>query len=420
MRSLLQITLSTAFVLSLFSGCAQQQPKPEEKKQLTDPTLPVVQINGHISDMRAVAFEWQKVKDPRVAGFNVYRNLADDETGKLKHIDTVESHYVTHYLDEEVKPDKRYNYRFTTFNAEGAESHGSETVTVTTLPVIASVSFFASIDNMPRSAKLIWRPHTNPKVKGYRIERKRLEEPEWTTVDNVNGRLSAEFIDTGLKDNGIYKYRLRAITYDKIVSTPSEIVTVTTKPLPTPVENIAATRDLPKKIVLTWAPHSVKDFDYYKIYRNDDADGTYDYHVKTRDTRFEDTVEEDGKVYFYKIAAVDKDGLESQLNPVPNQGSTLIKPMSPVMTKAFYSDNSFRLHWQNSDARTVSYTVIKTTHQSWINKSVQEIVGVKQTQFTDIEIAPDTRYEYQVVAVDEYGIASEPTEAVELSFKAEK
>ena len=419
MKSLLQIVSSTILAITLFSGCTPQ-PKPEEQKEITDPTLPIVQINGHITDMKSIAFEWQSVTDPRVSGIYVYRGLANDESGKLVRIDTIKSRHVTHYLDTNVEPDTRYNYRFTTFNDKGAQSPGSETLTVNTMPVIASVSFFSSISNMPRSAKLIWRPHTNSKVKGYRLERQSLEDPEWKAIDNINGRLSAEYIDEELKDNSVYKYRLRAITYDGIVSTPSEIATVTTKPLPLPVKNVSATTDLPRKVVLTWAPHGAKDFDYYKVYRADDADGRYDYHVKTRDTRFEDVIESDGTLFFYKVAAVDKDGLESPVSPVPAQGATLVKPASPVMTKAFFKDNSFRLHWQGSDARTVSYTVIKTTHKNWISKSVQEITGVKQSQYTDVDIQPDIRYEYQVMAVDKNGIASEPTEPAALSFQVEK
>ncbi len=416
MRSLIQIALSTALALTLFSGCTQQ-PEPETPKERIDPTLPIVQLNGQITDMTSIAFEWKKVEDPRVAGYHVYRGLAADESGKLVRIDTVKSRFVTHYLDTQVDPDTGYRYRFTCYGENGAESHGSDTVTVNTQPVLPSVSFFASIDNMPRSAKLIWRPHTNLKVKGYRLERQSLEDPEWHDVDNINGRLSAEFIDTDLKDNSVYKYRLRAVTYDKIVSTPSNIVTVTTKPLPDPVQDVVATTDLPRKIVISWAPHGAADFDYYKVYRSDDVDGGFDYHVKTRDTRFEDAVAEDGKVYFYKIAAVDKDGLESLVGPVPAQGATLAKPATPVMTKAYYQDHSFRIHWQGTDSRTVSYTVVKTTHKSWISKAVQEITGVHQGEYADVEIQPDTRYEYQVMAVDRFGIASEPTEPVALTFQ---
>ena len=416
MRLSLQTLLSTLLLLTLFSGCARQ-PQPEQ--QVVDPTLPVVHINGHISDINAIAFEWRKIEDPRTVGVHIYRRLADVD-GKLVRIATVESRYVTHYLDANVEPGTRYIYRFTSYNAKGAESQGSESVTAATLPALPAVSFFASIDNMPRSAKLIWRPHPDLRVKSYRIERQSLESPEWRKIVELNGRLNAEYIDSDLKDNNVYKYRILAVTYDKLASEPSQIVRVTTKPLPAPVQNIRATSDLPGRILLSWEPYASKDFDYYKVYRSETAKEGYDYHVKIRDTSFADDVNTPGKIYFYKVAAVDKDGLESPLPALPVQGSTLGRPAAPAMTNAAYADRSFRLRWQNSDPRTVSYTLIKTTHLSWVKKSVKKITNIMQPQYTDVDIAPDTRYEYQVVAVDANGIDSEPTDPVELSFPAEQ
>ena len=90
------------------------------------------------------------------------------------------------------------------------------------------------------------------------------------------------------------------------------------------------------------------------------------------------------------------------------------------MTGAKYVDNSFRFHWKANDPRTVSYVLIKTTKKSWISKSVEEITAIKDNQFTDLDIAADTQYEYQVVAVDKNGIRSEPTKASELSFSKVK
>jgi fibronectin type 3 domain-containing protein len=360
MKLSLQTLLSTLLLLTLFSGCTRQ---PEPKQQVVDPTLPVVHINGHISDMNAIAFEWRKVEDPRIAGVHIYRRLADVK-GKLVRIATVDSRYVTHYLDANVEPDTRYIYRFTSFNAKGAESPGSESITASTLPLIEPVSFFASIGNMPRSAKLIWRPHPDLRVNSYRIERQSLEVPEWHKIVEVKGRLNAEYIDSDLKDNNVYKYRIRAVTFDKLATEPSKIVRVTTKPLPTPVQNVRATSDLPGRILLSWQAVPSEDFDYYKVYRSETAKGGYDYHVKTRDTSFPDEVKSPGKIYFYKVTAVDKDGLESPLPALPAQGSSLGRPAAPVMTHAAYADRSFRLRWQNSDPRTVSFTLVKTTHHS--------------------------------------------------------
>ncbi len=416
MRSSLRILSSTLLLLAFFSGCA---PQPQPERKVVDPTLPTVHINGHLDDMTAIAFEWTKIEDPRVVGVHIYRRLAHVQ-GELVRIATVESRFVTHYLDTNVEPGIDYVYRFTSYNAKDAESQGSESVTASTLPRITPVSFFASIDNMPRSAKLIWRPHTDARVKGYKVERQSLEKPEWKEVGFVNGRLNAEYIDSGLEDNNVYNYRLRTVTYDKILSEPSTIVRVSTKPLPLPVQGLTATSNLPGRIVLAWNSNETPDFDFYKIYRSESSDGDYDYHVKTRDIGFTDEVAEPGKIYFYKLSAVDKDGLESPLSALPAQGSTLVRPAAPVMTSASHVDRTFRLRWQNSDERTVSFTLVKTTHHNWVKKTVQKITNIQQPQYTDVDIAADIRYEYQVVAVDANGIESEPTEPVELSFPAEQ
>jgi hypothetical protein len=55
-----------------------------------------------------------------------------------------------------------------------------------------------------------------------------------------------------------------------------------------------------------------------------------------------------------------------------------------------------------------------------VKKSVKNITNIKQMQYTDVDIAPDIRYEYQVVAIDANGIPSRPTDAVELSFPADQ
>ncbi len=418
MKSLTQLISSIALTLILFSGCAKQ---PEATKEVKiDPTLPVLSINGYLADMNAVAFEWKPIQDARVEGIYVYRSNPETGDGKLHRIDAIEQRAATHYTDTNVVPGTAYQYRFSSYMANGHESQASETISVNTLPVISSVSFFESIGNMPRSAKLIWRPHTNIKVKGYQIERQTLEDPEWNVLAYIDHRLSAEYIDSGLKDNHVYKYRLRAVTYDKLVSTPSNIVKVVTKPLPNPVTNLTTTTDLPQKITLNWDASSAPDFSHYNIYRSTSATRGFDYHVKLKETTFTDTVKEDGASYFYKVTVVDSDGLESPRDTVAMQGTTLHQPKTPVITDAQVINGAATLHWKNNDVRTASYVLIKTTKKSWIDKSIQEIKNIKETQFTDVDIAADTVYLYQVVAVDQYGVRSKPSIEAELSFSAER
>jgi fibronectin type 3 domain-containing protein len=420
MNVLTKLLLTTTSTLLLFSGCAKMPGAPEETK--IDPTLERISINGYLTDMKAIAFEWKSISDERVKGVYVYRNdPGAEDKKKLVRIDTLKSRYTTHYVDDDVEPGTLYRYSFSTYGAKGTESKASKLAEVSTLPVLTSVSFFRSIGRMPRSAKLIWRPHTSLNVKGYRVERKDPGSDEWRVIEKIDGRLSAEFIDTDLQDNQRYEYRLRAVTFTGVVSTPSETVTVITKPLPKPVKSLKATEGKPRVITVKWTPSQKNGIDYYKLYRSDEPDDDFIYYAKVQTNSFTDKIEEDGEMFYYKVTAVDKDGLEGELVAVGAvRGTTLAKPLTPANPKGALQNKKALLQWQKADKRTVGYVVRKTTRKSWIDKETKEFTGIRSTRFTDADIEPDVGYTYEILAIDKYGIRSEPSEPLELSYEAVK
>lgn len=411
MRILNLIALSTVSAL-LISGCSSTPTPPTE--DAIDTTLPVISLNGHIEDMKSVAFEWKDAKDPRVNGIYIYRSNPNDTDKQIRRYATITNRFATHYVDTDVTPNTKYQYFFTTFS-DKAQSQKSELVSVNTLPVLQSVAWIQSIQNMPRSAKILWRPHTNPRVDGYIIERKSLQDQDFIKIANINGRLNAEYIDSNLEDGQVYKYRLRAVTYDDIVSTPSETVQAVTKQIPLDIKGLIITNNLPKKIRLSWQPSSAKDFDYYKVYRGTDAKDSLSYYAKVVNPEFTDNIDEDGKEYFYKVTAVDKDGLESDENVAALQGFTLVKPNKPTILEAKIVNNKAELKWSKTDLRTKSFTVVKTIKKGWLDSEVDEIKGITDTSYTDPKIYSGVEYIYQIKAVDENNIESEPSSAVELS-----
>lgn len=416
MNSSIRYTLSVSLALSLFSGCA---PQPAPQKTVTiDSTLPTPSMNGFIADITSIAFEWKPVADPRVTGYYVYRNTPGAEDQKLQRIATIDSRFATHYVDNDLKAGSEYQYRFATITKEGSESVASETVLVATQPMIAPVSFFQAVGNMPRSAKLLWRPHPNGKINGYVLERQDATDQKWNTVTTISGRLNAEYIDRELKDAQVYHYRIKATTFDKLTTEPSEMSKVITKPLPPEIKNITSTNDLPRAIKLSWEPSSITDLSHYNIYRATNPNGRFEYHVKLETTTFTDTITEDGKFYFYKITAVDKDGLESMQSSVATQGSTLAKPQTPIAYEGHIQNKAVELKWKNSDNRTQNYTVVKTTKTSWISRESIDINNITDTAFHDGDIKPDTTYLYEIMSVDKNGIRSLPTEAIELRYEA--
>ncbi len=407
--------MSISLALSLFSGCAL---KPTPEKQATiDPTLPVPSLNGSLSDINAIAFEWKAISDPSVSGYNIYRSTPAENNQTLTRIAVITSRFATHYVDEKLTPNTQYHYRFTSTGKEYSESNGSEMMEAFTLPMIAPVSFFQSVGNMPRSAKLLWRPHPNARINGYAIDRLNVNDQKWSEIATITGRLNAEYIDRDLKDAQVYSYRVRAITFDKMSTEPSETAKVVTKPLPPEIKNITATTNLPKAIALKWEASTLTDLSHYNIYRSASSDGEYTYRVKLTETNFTDTTKEDGEVFYYKITAVDKDGLESPMSTPLTQGSSLEKPHTPIAYDGKIDANGVDLQWTNNDPRVLSYTVIKTTKTSWVSRESVEINNIKETKFHDSSIKPNTGYIYEVVGVDKDGIRSLPTQGIELYFE---
>ncbi|MCK9490821.1 MAG: hypothetical protein M0Q24_01925 [Sulfurimonas sp.] len=403
-----------ASLLLLFSGCGGISPKPSDETKI-DKTLPIVKLtqSGTVEDMNAIAFEWNAIVDERVKGVYVYKQKNSLEGSELRRYKTLNNRFTTHFLDNDVTPDTSYTYSFKTFSQD-AESQMSEMKTLNSLPVLQSVVWIKSIENMPRAAKLIWRPHANQKVKSYIIERRTLEEESWKRIATIDGRLNAEFIDTGLKDDFVYKYRVKVETFDKITSTPSEIVQVVTKPLPNPVRYIVATTDLPRKIEINWEKSEAKDFHRYHLYRSTSSTGSYELIAKLYNPTFTDVIEEDSKEYFYRVSVVEKNGLESIHDKISIQGITLMKPQTPSLLEAKLIGDKIEINWNNKDSRVIKYSVVKKSKTGWFDAKEEEFIDIKGTRFTDPEIGPNITYYYRVYAIDAYGLKSNPSIEVQV------
>lgn len=408
--------VSTLLAVSLltFSGCVSTL-KPKNKA-VVDTSLPIVTLtqSGVYTDMKAVGFEWNSIKDSRVDGIYVYKQTMDEKVAEHKYYDTVKSRFVTHYVDENVEPNTQYSYYFKTFSKD-LESQPSQATVVGTLPALDSVSWIYAAQDMPRTAKILWRPHTNQIVKEYILERKTLSEKSWNKLAIIKGRLSAEYIDDNLKDNHVYKYRILVETYNDIKSKPSKEVKVITKALPGEVENIVATKNLPKKIKLNWKIGNVKDFSHFNIYRSEKLERSYKLLSTANNIGYIDELEEDGKDYFYRVSAVDKDGLESVHHKNSAHGKTLIRPDVPSLVEAKMVGDNLEIKWSSNDPRAKSFIVNKGTSKSLFDKSTEEFVDIKGNKFIDTKVEPTTTYTYEVYSVDEFSIKSEASIEVKFS-----
>ena len=191
----------------------------------TDPSLTTLGKVHALPMMNSVGFEWEKISDHRIHGVNIYRENRSQGVESFQRIGTVGNRYATHFVDTHVNADSTYRYSFSTFSL-GKESRRSKPIEVRTLPPFSAVTFVKAYKVAPSVVKLLWKPHTNPSINAYIVERS-VDGSEWKFVSQVQGQLMAEYIDTFVRSGHTYSYRIIAQRYDKIRAYPSQATKIT-------------------------------------------------------------------------------------------------------------------------------------------------------------------------------------------------
>jgi len=397
----------------LFSGCQQSLTTPSSKPKI-DINLPVISEESlrAIPSYKSIALEWENIAQPSIKGYYIYRSNMQKDGTKFKRIKKLENRYITHYLDRDLEPNSKYAYSVAAIGTNDLESNPSKSKIFQTLPVLESVSYIEAISNLPKQIKILWRPHPYAAVKKYVIERTTPLQAKWNEIAVVNHRLNVEYIDDDLGDNEIYIYRIKAITFDGIESSYSKVSKAKTKPLPLNVQEFSASNDLPRKIELKWGISKTQDIILYNIYRSNSVDGSFKKIAQSKvdNHLYDDMVNEDGKIYFYKLTTLDKDGLESDIKEsTAIMGTTLAKPQTPLVTLAQIQGNKVILNWLPADKRSVSYNIYKTTKDGWASSTTKLIPNIQALRYEDPDIVRGIEYRYSIQAVDQFGLASNKT-----------
>jgi fibronectin type 3 domain-containing protein len=408
-------------MILVFSGCDLSDkimPKPLK----SDSKLPKVTNIKTIPDTTAIAFEWKPLSNNlNIEGYRIYRkelNLRAGQIDKLALVAKIKNRVSSHYVDSDLEPNHYYIYKFTVYTKDHHESKPSKEIRIKTLKVIKPLHYVLPVNNLANMGKLIWRPHTDPRVAGYIIERKKLYSNEWKEVGELHHRLNVEFIDRDLKTNKAYQYRVRVKTFEGLISKPSKEVEIITKARPKPIIDITATKELAREIKLTWRKSKETDIIKYRIYRSEENDGDFKVIGFTLQNSYSDKILEDGKQMFYKITAIDNTGLESILNNIPIMGSTLIKPNPPQIyeiSKTLKKDKiGVLLKWRPTDPRTLKYKIIRISGMLLRKQTKVVAKEIQKTSLIDFDVGPGITYIYQVFAIDRFNIFSKPSEDIEI------
>lgn len=190
----------------------------------TDHSLKGISNAHALSTRNSVGIEWESITDSRVRGVNIYRGDPTSGIQTFEKIGSTHSRYATHFVDTTVKANKNYIYTFTTFTV-AKESKYSAILNVKTSEHMSAVTFAKSFIVSNQVVKLLWAPHADKSVYGYRIERAQDNGP-WRYLIELKGQLTAEYVDSFVAKGKSYNYRIFAKSYDGQLSYPSSLMSI--------------------------------------------------------------------------------------------------------------------------------------------------------------------------------------------------
>ena len=396
MKNLTKSILLAGSIILAITGCTNQPIK-------SSPNVPKVQVLRSLSDRNAIALEWDVVNKPNIAGYYIQRSK---DAKKYVNVKKIESKYITHWTDTNLKPNTTYYYKISTYTKNGIPSF-AVFKKARTLDTLSAVPYVINANLKAKGmVKIVFRPHPNERVKGYYIERFNDKYSKWERIADLQPRLRAEYIDKDLVDGKVYRYRVIAYTFDGLLSHPSRVIVTQTLSKPQKIVNLQASTDLPKKIRVTWQP--VKDAVEYKVYGSTLGFGAgFKLIATTKNTVFVDNINKDGYTKYYKVSSVNKYGIES-LKSQFVMGSTLPVPAKPVVSIE-KGNKSVTFILSSPDKRAVKYLIKKDDGKKVIN------IHNVHSPYTDTNVQPKRSYTYKIYAIDNNGLVSKPSE-VEVSF----
>lgn len=306
------------------------------------------------------------------------------------------------YTNTLAVPGTTYYYKVAAVTADGTES------------VSDIVSIAALCDAPDISCQLV--DGTNAQGKAY----KQLPQISWDAVDGAvsyqvcradtkNGDYTlltttkkCSYVDTSAKHGHTYYYKVAAVDSTDSANYSSAIKAAV-KCVAPKISYKLVSGTTSKGVDYTQEPKiswdAVEGAVKYKVYRATSKDGDYELRVTTKKCSYTNTAAKHGRVYYYKVAAVDSAGNATTSSPL----KVIVKCATPEVTikrtNGISNDKPYvgkpMLEWLVVDGAT-SYKVYRSTSKDGTYKY---IYTTSNTYMINYSANSGTKYYYKVKAI---------------------
>ena len=300
----------------------------------------------------------------------------------------------TSYTNTGAAVGKTYYYRVKAVNSVGTSGHSNivSGKAKTAAPAAPSVTAGNSSTGKP---KLTWNAVSGA-VK-YEVYRSTRQNSGYSLLGTTT---STSYVNTGASTGTTYYYRVKAVNRNGMASGYSNIVSCKAKAAAPAAPSVTAGNSSTGKPRLTWK--AVSGAVSYRIYRSESRGTGYSLLGTTSSTSYVNTGAAAGKTYYYRVKAVNRDGMASGYSNIVSGKAKAAAPAAPSVTIGNSSTGKPQLTWK-AVSGAVSYRIYRSESRG----TGYSLLGTtSSTSYVNTGAAAGKTYYYRVKAVNRDGMAS--------------
>ena len=300
----------------------------------------------------------------------------------------------TSYTNTGAAVGKTYYYRVKAVNSVGTSGYSNivSGKAKTAAPAAPSVTAGNSSTGKPQ---LTWKAVSGA-VK-YEVYRSTRQNSGYSLLGTTT---STSYVNTGASTGTTYYYRVKAVNRNGVASGYSNIVSGKAKAAAPAAPSVTAGNSSTGKPRLTWK--AVSGAVSYRIYRSESRGTGYSLLGTTSSTSYVNTGAAAGKTYYYRVKAVNRDGMASGYSNIVSGKAKAAAPAAPSVTAGNSSTGKPRLTWK-AVSGAVSYRIYRSESRG----TGYSLLGTtSSTSYVNTGAAAGKTYYYRVKAVNRDGMAS--------------
>ena len=300
----------------------------------------------------------------------------------------------TSYTNTGAAAGKTYYYRVKAVNSVGTSGYSNivSGKAKTAAPAAPSVTIGNSSTGKPQ---LTWKAVSGA-VK-YEVYRSTRQNSGYSLLGTTT---STSYVNTGASTGTTYYYRVKAVNRNGMASGYSNIVSGKAKAAAPAAPSVTIGNSSTGKPQLTWK--AVSGAVSYRIYRSESRGTGYSLLGTTSSTSYVNTGAAAGKTYYYRVKAVNRDGMASGYSNIVSGKAKAAAPAAPSVTIGNSSTGKPQLTWK-AVSGAVSYRIYRSESRG----TGYSLLGTtSSTSYVNTGAAAGKTYYYRVKAVNRDGVAS--------------